>query len=207
MNDVGENIVYLRRQNHISKEALAQSLDVTPQTVSLWEAGNARPDLQTLEKIAVFFSVDILTVIYGDKNKKNTVAPHRKKYWKGFIVFGSLTLIMIVLMVIFKPYFVFLSNRYYNLLPILTYMYVARPVLYFCIGFFVINGASLIWDIRLYSAIVKITIRIASILLLLFYLTMLFLRFSDSAWDIVDIFATSPALLLIPAIGLHLSRK
>lgn len=45
----------------ISQEALAKELKVAPNTISRWETGAYKPDLNDLEKIARFFNKSIMT--------------------------------------------------------------------------------------------------------------------------------------------------
>lgn len=45
----------------ISQEALAKALEVAPNTISRWETGAYKPDLNDLEKIARFFNKSIMT--------------------------------------------------------------------------------------------------------------------------------------------------
>ena len=57
MNPIGENIKRLRKQNHITQEALANYLSLTCQAISKWERGESSPDVSYLCAIAVFFRV------------------------------------------------------------------------------------------------------------------------------------------------------
>ena len=62
---IPKNIKRLRQQNGLTQEQMAEKLFVTRQTVSLWENGKTQPDIQTLERIAEVFQVDLMTVLYG----------------------------------------------------------------------------------------------------------------------------------------------
>jgi len=44
----------------ISQEALARELKVTPNTISRWETGTYRPNLEDLDRLARFFGVSVL---------------------------------------------------------------------------------------------------------------------------------------------------
>lgn len=57
--EMGKEIRRLRGARGLTQEALADALNVTPQTVSKWERGNSVPDVQMLPEIAVFFGVTI----------------------------------------------------------------------------------------------------------------------------------------------------
>ena len=58
-----EKLIYLRRQSRCSQEALAEDLNVTRQTISKWEQGLRRPDLETVDRIASALSVPSDSII------------------------------------------------------------------------------------------------------------------------------------------------
>lgn len=57
--DLGSKIRQLRRKDGRTQEALAQTLGVTAQAVSRWEAGGSYPDMNLIPSIANFFGVTI----------------------------------------------------------------------------------------------------------------------------------------------------
>ncbi len=65
MRDIGKNIKLIRQSKEMTQEALADALYVTRQTVSNYENGRSRPDLDMLLKIAEILETDINTIIYG----------------------------------------------------------------------------------------------------------------------------------------------
>ncbi len=65
MRDIGKNIRTIRQSKEMTQEALADALYVTRQTVSNYENGRSRPDVDMLLKIAEVLETDIHTVIYG----------------------------------------------------------------------------------------------------------------------------------------------
>ena len=70
MRDIGKNIRQLRIQKNLTQDELAGKLFVTRQTVSNYETGKSKPDVEMLERIAEMLDADILTVIYGPQPKK-----------------------------------------------------------------------------------------------------------------------------------------
>lgn len=68
---IDKNIRHLRKRAGWTQEELAQRLFVTRQTVSLWELGRARPDVETLEKIADCFQVELSQVLYGPEHRSD----------------------------------------------------------------------------------------------------------------------------------------
>ena len=75
---ISNNIKRLRQQAGLTQDQLAEKLFVTRQTVSLWENGKTQPDIQTLERIAAVFQVDLMAVLYGTSGGKTAEAPYRK---------------------------------------------------------------------------------------------------------------------------------
>ena len=70
MRDIGKNIRQLRTEMNMTQDELARNLFVTRQTVSNYENGKSRPDVEMLERIADVLHTDMLTVIYGPRPKK-----------------------------------------------------------------------------------------------------------------------------------------
>jgi len=76
MRDIGKNIRALREKRGMTQEALAEALFVTRQTVSSYETGRSRPDLDMLVKIAQVLEADVNQVLYGlptDQNRRRMV--------------------------------------------------------------------------------------------------------------------------------------
>ncbi|MBQ2854766.1 MAG: helix-turn-helix transcriptional regulator [Oscillospiraceae bacterium] len=65
MRDIGKNIKLLRIQQNMTQEGLAEKLFVTRQTVSNYETGRSRPDVEMLARIAEVLDTDANTVLYG----------------------------------------------------------------------------------------------------------------------------------------------
>lgn len=65
MRDIGKNIKIIRQAKEMTQEAMADALYVTRQTVSNYENGRSRPDLDMLLKISEVLETDVNTIIYG----------------------------------------------------------------------------------------------------------------------------------------------
>lgn len=65
MRDIGKNIRSLRQRQGISQDHLAQILHVTRQTVSNYETGRSRPDVEMLTALADALGADVTDVLYG----------------------------------------------------------------------------------------------------------------------------------------------
>ena len=49
----------LRTQNHISQDRLAKELNVGRTTITNYESGESKPDIEMVKKIANYFNVSI----------------------------------------------------------------------------------------------------------------------------------------------------
>ena len=65
MRDIGKNIRWAREQRGYTQEELAQLLFVTRQTVSNYETGRSRPDVETLTRLSELLDVEVTDLIYG----------------------------------------------------------------------------------------------------------------------------------------------
>lgn len=67
---IGEKIKSFRKKREITQEQLAQYLNISFQSVSKWECGDAYPDVTMLPKIALFFGVTTDELLCIDKLKE-----------------------------------------------------------------------------------------------------------------------------------------
>ena len=65
MRDIGKNIRDARVNGGITQDQLAERLHVSRQTISHYETGHTRPDIEMLEQIAQALDVDMTILLYG----------------------------------------------------------------------------------------------------------------------------------------------
>lgn len=68
---LGERIKYLRKQNGLSQEQLADKLSVSRQAVQKWESDINEPSLDTIRCIACYFDVDLDYLLNGKSCPKS----------------------------------------------------------------------------------------------------------------------------------------
>ena len=51
MRDIGANIRRARTRRHLTQDDLAQTVHTTRQTISNYETGRSRPDVETLQRL------------------------------------------------------------------------------------------------------------------------------------------------------------
>ena len=83
MRNIGKNIKHLRLQQKLTQDELAERLFVTRQTVSNYETGKSKPDVEMLAKIAEILGTDVQQLIYGPESNPD-------KYKKRALLFGTL---------------------------------------------------------------------------------------------------------------------
>lgn len=65
-----ENLQKLRKEAHLSQEALAEKLNVTRQSVSKWESGASYPEMDKLFALCDIFQVELDTLLNKDVDHK-----------------------------------------------------------------------------------------------------------------------------------------
>lgn len=112
MRDIGKNIKQLREVNKLSQEQLAEKLFVTRQTISNYETGRSRPDVEMLQKIAEVLDTDINTVIYGVQP-----TPEQWLERKTLIIAFLITLILGITWFTLSPLAQAYQTRYFTPVP------------------------------------------------------------------------------------------
>lgn len=164
MRDIGKNIKSIRQSKGMTQDAMAEALFVTRQTISNYENGRSRPDLDMLLKIAEILETDVNTIIYGPP------IPQSKKNSYKWLAISAGTLIAVttlytILSILFPKesgYGYQFSVRWINQLAVL-------PVVMFVLGWCLIHCLSIFSNLQqLRSKKVKALRVIALILLGLF---------------------------------------
>lgn len=128
MRDIGKNIRQLRTGKNMTQDELAEKLFVTRQTVSNYETGKSRPDVDTLVKISEILDTDIHQVIYGPEPVKLT------RDVKRLLIGGVLTLTLLVLLQVVGP--MLRAYRQETLMVGYTYLFqgTVQQLLWLCAG-------------------------------------------------------------------------
>ncbi len=63
---LGDNILKLRKDNHLSQEQLAEKINVTRQTISNWELGETSPNPEQLKLLSKTLNVSIDELLDND---------------------------------------------------------------------------------------------------------------------------------------------
>ena len=105
-----EKLIILRKKALLSQEELAEKFDVTRQTISKWELGQSKPDIDKLQMMSKLFEVDVNTLTNEDISLEDSVnikkeeSPKKKKN-------GDRKFILYILIIIFIASLAFLTYR------------------------------------------------------------------------------------------------
>ncbi|MGY3777819.1 helix-turn-helix domain-containing protein [Isobaculum melis] len=80
--NIANNILYLRRINHMSIEELANEINVSRQAVAKWEHGESIPDVVNCLALAEIFEVSIDNLLHYDGSSEEiSIAPKGKHFF------------------------------------------------------------------------------------------------------------------------------
>ena len=128
MRDIAKNIRQLRISKNMTQDELAEKLFVTRQTVSNYETGKSRPDVEMLIRISEVLGTDIQQVIYGPEPMKLNRDTRR------LIIGGVLTVMLLIAFQVLAP--LVKQYRHDTLMVGYTYLFqgTVRQLLWFCAG-------------------------------------------------------------------------
>lgn len=143
MRDIGKNIKTIRQEQKMTQDALAEALYVTRQTVSNYENGHTRPDLETLERIAEILQTDVNTLIYGPPVPESKKTAYRYLALSaGIMVLAWAAYIAVILLFPAKGY-----AGYIYLIRLMN-KEILLPLGMFLLGWVLLHGLSLFTGLR-----------------------------------------------------------
>lgn len=122
MRDIAKNIRSLRITKNMTQDELAEKLFVTRQTVSNYETGKSRPDVEMLARIAEVLETDVNTLIYGLQT------PLQSSERKSLIIGAVLAVLAWVLFLILAPISQEYKGRTYDSGPTFVLYLWLRPM-------------------------------------------------------------------------------
>ncbi len=128
MRDIGKNIRDLRMQQNMTQDELAEKLFVTRQTVSNYETGKSRPDIDMLDRIAEVLDADIQQLLYGPQPSVD------KEKLQKLIIGGALTAMVAIGWLIFIPYAEQIRGRFYVAGPVFVQYFFVFPLFFLLLG-------------------------------------------------------------------------
>ncbi len=89
MRDIGANIRRARTRRHLTQDDLAQAVHTTRQTISNYETGRSRPDVETLQRLADALGVELTELLDGAPS-----ADARRAALRRVCIMGAVTLVL-----------------------------------------------------------------------------------------------------------------
>lgn len=93
MNDkkiqIQNNLIYLRKKNHLTIEEVADRIGVSRQAVSKWESGETVPDIVNCDALAELYDVTIDGLLHYDGNTEQLGLGPKGKYIFGTTKIGE----------------------------------------------------------------------------------------------------------------------
>lgn len=143
MNDIGKHIRLLRTRQGMTQDQLAEALFVTRQSVSNYETGKSRPDIDMLLRIADILHTDIDSLLYGP-----TVDDSRRLRKKWLLISGISFGVLLTAYYLLRFLFGDSWQTTYFLAPILLLQLTLRPGMFFALGWFTLHCVSMLWKIK-----------------------------------------------------------
>lgn len=140
MRDIGKNIRALRERRGMTQEALAEALFVTRQTVSNYETGRSRPDIDMLLKIAQTLDADMNHLLYGLPPEED----RRRGYMRLAVGLGGAA-VLILLSSLLGSWTLELTRKYIGFPQMLLHA-VLTPVYWMLLGWCALQG---LWALKL----------------------------------------------------------
>lgn len=85
-----EKLINLRKQKILSQEELAEKLNVTRQTISKWELGQTKPDIDKIKEISNLFEVSVEELINDEsdiqKESAEQIKPKKERKYLLYIL-------------------------------------------------------------------------------------------------------------------------
>lgn len=136
MTDVGKNIRALREAKGLTQEQLAQMLYVTRQTISNYEMGKSKPDVDMIRNIARVLDTDANALLYGLPDLQR-----KRMAWKGFWVGVACCLALFAVYMNVVAWAQEVAWTRYVMFPYLLLRLILLPCAMFALGWTIMQGA------------------------------------------------------------------
>lgn len=104
---IAKNLRQLRLLSGMTQEQVAEKIGVTRQTLSNYESGRTRPDVDMLAQLSAIYGTDIDGVVYGENR---TLKMQRSIKIVAIIVYGLLAVLTVV-----SSALLWSANRFYSI--------------------------------------------------------------------------------------------
>lgn len=168
MTDVGKNIRALREAKGLTQEQLAQMLYVTRQTISNYEMGKSKPDVDMIRNIARVLDTDANALLYGPPDLQR-----KRMAWKGFWVGLACCLALFTTYAKVVPWAQEVAWTRYIMFPYLFLRLIVLPCALFALGWTIMQGVCCLLGVdlerveRTYTIPLRIVLWVALVVVVL----------------------------------------
>lgn len=203
MRDIGKNIRDLRIKQNMTQDELAEKLFVTRQTVSNYETGRSRPDIDMLARIAQALNTDPNTILYGP-----APAPVKTIPWPSLLRSVALLAAAYAVYAFLNNCFYQLAHLYFQQQPRIWLQVLGKPFLYFLSGWTIMEILHAFHPIPLFPPVTGRKVKIGLILVLLAYLLLMstFLIVAPYLEDSSPILSRGWAFVFYTLLGIRIGQ-
>lgn len=138
MRDIGKNIKELRCARRLTQEELGERLHVTRQTVSNYENGRTRPDIDMLLDMASALDTDANALLYGTPQMED-----RRREYRWVAVSFGLFLFLFVCYKLLRPEMLEIRAAYFEMLPGLLLSCTLKPMYMLALGWTAVQSLAM----------------------------------------------------------------
>lgn len=170
MRDIGKNIRLLRMKRNITQDELAEMLFVSRQTISNYETGRSRPDIDTLIRLSEILGADVQDLLYGPSS------PQRYIHEKCRLLIGIVLLTIMATSSMGIQHFLTHFNKapgyLYSCQSGAAYFlwFILCPCLFLLIGWTVMQGLSLLPRVKVLSYDTKYVHKLIILFIVIYFI-------------------------------------
>ena len=143
MRDIGKNIRAARVWRGLTQEELAERLHVSRQTVSNYETGRSRPDVEMLLCAAEQLGVDVQVLLYGEP-----LRPERRREICRLLAEGTALLVLGSGIFLLRRWAGRFLRRAFTVAPLYLTQSTAVPAFYTLLGWGVLRACGIFLGAR-----------------------------------------------------------
>ncbi|MBQ6992741.1 MAG: helix-turn-helix domain-containing protein [Clostridia bacterium] len=96
-----DKLIELRKKKGLSQEELGYELNVTRQTISKWELGQTKPEMEKLIEISKYFNISVDELLDEENNNQEKIKKQKVGFnWKPIIIIGIILLAIILFCIV-----------------------------------------------------------------------------------------------------------
>ena len=200
MRDIGKNIRDLRVKQEMTQDELAEKLFVTRQTVSNYETGRSRPDVEMLASIAEALNTDPNTLLYGP-----SPSPSRRPALVRLVAALALLIALTVAYSFLYDYCAYLKTWFFQSIPMMWFGVIGKPLLFLVFGWTAMQALALLRPVTPFAPGTsrKVLAGCFSVLAVYLLITVPFILFASDLHQTLPDFARGWSMVFYTILGVR----